>query len=469
MTSFIDKTYAIVQLRDDSFSHLKSMENLRLLLQIYFRPAFAMSEILDKGSWVFAGIAVLVVSFAFHATVNTKLKASYAIPQFYQFYNPDYIEFDESPAALEADRKHAEAAYRKALSETSKIPLVGDRFYSLFSFDSNFFSPLLSLSVFYVPAVILLVGIFGGIGASFRVVFRRDYSALATCTLMAWAAAHLPFAFLGIFISAFWILPSIYLGFWVFSGLLFGVFMVFAVRTVFGANYKTAILVVGIAWLAISLGVFVSKFVSPWLFSPFLLVFVLLYFGGFLGSELSGLGNSFRQRQNFKRFLQNATVNPNDADAHVQLGLIYLQRRQEIKAKEHFENAFAIDSEEIDANYELGKLARKSGDLQKAVDYFSTVVEQNEKHALSEIWREIGATYMEANMLDEALNALEKYVERRAVDSEGLYYLGKVYKSQNNPEKANEMFKQAIESAKTSPDFRRHELRQWSKLAEKEL
>jgi Tfp pilus assembly protein PilF len=99
----------------------------------------------------------------------------------------------------------------------------------------------------------------------------------------------------------------------------------------------------------------------------------------------------------------------------------------------------------------------------------SVVVEQNDKHALSEIWREIGATYLEANMPVEAREALEKFVGRRPVDSEGLYYLGKVYKAQNQPEKAREMFEQAIESADNAPAYRRRELKQWSKLAQKEL
>ncbi len=42
--------------------------------------------------------------------------------------------------------------------------------------------------------------------------------------------------------------------------------------------------------------------------------------------ELRGIGDSLPRKQNFKRFLHNATVNPKDADAHVQLGLLYLQR-----------------------------------------------------------------------------------------------------------------------------------------------
>jgi len=214
---------------------------------------------------------------------------------------------------------------------------------------------------------------------------------------------------------------------------------------------------------------YVFKYISPWMFSPFLIFYAVIYLGGFVGGEVRGFGNAFRQRQNFKRFLHNATVNPKDADAHVQLGLIYLQRRQEAKALEHLNKAYEIDPEEIDANYELGKIARAKGNLQEALDHFSVVVDQNDKHALSEVWREIGATYLEANMLTEARDALEKFVERRAFDSEGLYYLGKVLKAQGETERAREMFQQAVDSAKTSPDYRRRDLRYWSKLAQKEI
>ncbi|CAN5252335.1 hypothetical protein BH20ACI1_BH20ACI1_23840 [soil metagenome] len=38
-------------------------------------------------------------------------------------------------------------------------------------------------------------------------------------------------------------------------------------------------------------------------------------------------------------------------------------------------------------------------------------------------------------------------------------YFGKIYKAQNEPQKAREMFGQAVESAKSSPDYRRRELR----------
>jgi tetratricopeptide (TPR) repeat protein len=446
------------------------MDNIKLLFQLYFRPASAMSEIMDNGSWLAAVVLLFIVSTTFYLTVNAKLEATYRIREFTEFYDPYYEPVDdESGLALKTFYTNAWQEYEKAKNERPKIPLVGDTFFKFFSFEpAGFFRPLVSVSLFYVPAVILLMCIFGRLG-NFGVILQRDYGALATCSLMAWAAAHLPFAVAGALLFSQTLPPLVWFAMWLASAVLFGVLMIFAIRTVFGANYGTAILVVCIAWLSLSLGMYVFRVVSPWLFSPFLLLFVLMYFGGALSGGARGVAGTFRQRQNFKRFLHNATVNPKDADAHVQLALIYLQRRQDAKALEHLTKAFAIDETELDANYELGKLARKRGELQTALNHFAVVLEQNEKHALSEIWREVGATYMAAGMLAEAREALEKFVERRPVDSEGLYYLGKVYKTQGEPEKAREMFEQAIESAKTSPDYRRRELRYWSKLAEKEI
>ncbi len=450
------------------------MENIKFLFQLYFRPAAAMSEIIDKGSWLAAAILMLIVSFSFHYAVNSRIANSYAVStsDYYlthtNFNGADSVDGKLTSAQLGEAEFYANVDLEKEMQrERRPLPLAGKYAPYFVSFEENFFTPLISLSVFYVPFLILLMVIFGG--GNFGVILQRSYGELATCSLMAWAAAHLPFAAAGFLLGSAAVDSSVFLILWLLSVLLFGGLMIFALRTVFGTNYATAFFVVCVAPLAFSAGMYVFKFVSPWLFSPFLLFYAYMYFGGAISGGLSGASGAFRQKQNFKRFLHNATVNPRDADARIQLGLIYLQRQQHEKALQYFTEAVEIDKKEIDGNYELGKLARKNGERQQALNYFSVVLEQNDKHALSEIWREIGATYLEANMLTEACDALEKFVMRRPVDAEGLYYLGKVYKAQNEPEKAREMFEQAIESAKTSPNFRRRELRYWSKLAQKEI
>jgi tetratricopeptide (TPR) repeat protein len=444
------------------------MDNLKLLFMLYIRPVATMSELMDKGSWLLSAVFVLVVSAAFYWTINAKLQEAYIVPRFDVTAYEQFADQAETPETTKRLEELA-AEYRKRYEARPLIPLVGDRLFYFFSFEpSVFFRPLISLAFFYVPLTILLITIFAHLG-NFGVVLEKDYGTLSVCAMSAWTAAHLPFAVAGLVLNSIEINPQVYLAMWLASGLIFGVLMIFAVRVVFGASYGAAVLTIALSWLGFSLGMYVFRFISPFLCSPFLLILGYLYFGGAIAGGASGLGNSFRQRQDFKRHLHNATVNPRDADAHVQLGLIYNQRRQIEKAIEHFNKAVEIDKNEPDANYELGKIARRRGDLQRAIEYFSVVVEQNDKFALSEIWREIGATYLEAKMFDEARQALETFVARRPVDAEGLYYLGKVLQEQGETERAHEMFREAIQSVRTSPDYRRHELRQWQKLAEKEI
>jgi tetratricopeptide (TPR) repeat protein len=449
------------------------MENVKLLFQLYYRPAAAMSDIIDKGSWLFAAVAMLVVLFVFQYGVNARIAQTYQVSKFSEYlqnsnFTPDTAKSGHlTQAQLEEARHIANMDIEKELA-LKPFPVLGRNILYFVSFESFFISPLISLLLFFVPALLILSRILGTAGYA-GTNARNNYMPLSACVMMAWTAAHLPFAIAAIVLFGRPVDGSAFLLMWLISGLLFGLLAVFAVRTVLGVNYGSAIMLAAISAFAFTVGMYVFRYISPFLFSPFLIIMAIVYFGGFLRGEAAGFGNAFRQRQNFKRFLHNSTINPRDADAHVQLAIIYLQRKQDAKALEHLNKAFEIDPQEIDANYELGKFARRGKDLQKALDHFSVVVEQNDKHALSEIWREIGATYLEAGMYKEALDALETFSSRRPFDAEGLYYLGKIYKAQGETEKAREAFEQAVEAAKNSPDYRRHEIRQWGKLAQKEI
>lgn len=449
------------------------MENVKLLVQLYVRPASAMSDIIDRGSWVFAAAAMLVVLLVFQFAIHTRIMQAYGVSAFERYMQSSNFTDDTvgdgrlTEAQLEEARYIADADIDEVV-QRKPFPLLGSRILYFFSFEPLSLGPIVSLLLFFVPALLLLSRILGAAGYA-GANARNNYMPLSTCVMMAWTAAHLPFAIAGVLLASANVDAFIFVLFWAASGLLFGALTIFSVRTVLGVNYAPALMIVVIAAFAFPPGMYIFRFVSPFLFSPFLLIMAVLYFGGFLSSEARGLGNSFRQKQNFKRYLESTTVNPRDADAHVQLALIYLQRRQDSKALEHLNKAYEIDATEIDANYELGKFARRDKEYQKALDHFSVVVEQNDKHALSEIWREIGATYLEAGMAAEAENALETFISRRPFDAEGLYHLGKALKTKGETERAREMFAQAVEAAKNSPRFRRHEIAQWGRLAEKEM
>jgi tetratricopeptide (TPR) repeat protein len=233
----------------------------------------------------------------------------------------------------------------------------------------------------------------------------------------------------------------------------------------FGINYPKGLVLVAVAALSFSVQAKLFATVSPFLFSPFLLFYAFMMFRGGIGD----IGYSLRQRQNFRRSMEIATINPRDAGAHYQLGLIYQYRRQYGEAISRFEKAVQIAYDETDAHFQLGRIAREQGRLQDAVNCFSVVLEQDDKHAQSEIWREVGATYLAASMYAEAKDALAKFIDRRPYDPEGLYHYGKTLEQLGQREEAREMFARCVEAVKTMPSYRYREQRKWDKLAKEQL
>jgi tetratricopeptide (TPR) repeat protein len=446
------------------------MNNLKLLFQVYLRPGAAMSDIMDRGSWAFAVVSVLIVSAAFFLTVNTRLHSAYNVPQLSDYYQqPTADEFAKDPITATAVRDQAIAEYQAADDARLRIPVVGDAFFSYFSFEpTGIIQPMLVVSLFYIPILVLLVSAVGKIG-NYGDVIAREYGTLATCSLMAWAAAHLPFAIIGAILFNQNTDPLIYLGLWLASSLVFGVFAVFMLRTTLGVSLLTAAPLVVIATLSFSLAHIVFQYASPVFFLPLIILYAFIYFRGHVDGKFKEFKKSVVPRQNYKRLLHEIEVNPSNADAHVQLAHIYRFRHQPKKALAHLKKALETDPREIEANYEFGKMARAASDLQKALDHFAVVIEQDDTHALNEIWREIGATYLAANMFGEARKALETFKERRPFDAEGLYYLGKAIKAEGGHETAREFFEQAVESVKVSPAYRRRYIQRWGELAEKEI
>jgi len=431
-------------------------ENTKLLLGLLYRPVSSMGRIVDEGSWLYAAVIVAALSMVFHATVTSVI---------YNNVEAVYRELPPEPVS-ESDPwedEDSEAPPRPHfVYDRHPLPLVGDRGWWFVSFaPPSFFTAVLGMAVLYIPCLILLVAM-SGVNASFSVLLRRDYGPLLTCGLMAWAAAHLPFTLAGIALG-----PGVKtaLGLWAASAICFGLLMALGLRMLFGVNYGKGLVLVAVAALSFSVQAKLFATVSPFLFSPFLLFYAFMMFRGGIGD----IGYSLRQRQNFRRSMEIATINPRDAGAHYQLGLIYQYRHQYGEAISRFEKAIQIANDETDAHFQLGRIAREQGRLQDAINHFSVVLEQDDKHTQSEIWREVGATYLAASMYAEAKDALAKFIDRRPYDPEGLYHYGKTLEHLGETDEAREMFGRCVEAVKTMPSYRYREQRKWDKLARDRL
>jgi len=324
----------------------------------------------------------------------------------------------------------------------------------------SFSSPLLVLAVVYVPGILLLGKLLAGLGGGFGTSFERDYSPLLICTAMAWTAANLPLALAG------WIFPPPVLAVVAaLAYLYFAVLMFFAVRTVFGIGNGTAATMVCLSWIPLVATVIFwgpLRFLLGWVASPFFLFYAYYYLSG----EFGNLGAGLRSRQNFRRMLEAAALNPHDGEAQYQLGLIYQQRRQYTEAIQRFKNAVAIDPAETGAYFQLGRIAREQGRLKDALGYFQTVLDQDEKHNQSEILRELGAVYIAARQYQDALNELARYAERWPYDPEGLFYYGQALEGLGKVAEARAMYERAIEAVSAAPRYQRQVTARWSRLAQ---
>ena len=453
-------------------------ENTKLLLQLLYRPVSAMSRIVDEGHWLYAAIAVVILSMAYQSSVTSHIysayEAVYREVEQSQRRNPAIINQTvgrhrpPSPGNPDTDYEEegdSEADSTPYVFERHPLPIVGDRAWWFVSFAPvSFLSTVMGMAVLYVPCLILMVAISGSNG-TFGLLLRRDYGPLLTCGLMAWAAGHLPATLAGFALASPGPGAKTALGLWTFSALFFGLLMSTGLRTLFGISYQKALILVTVASLSFSVQSRLFAAISPFLFSPFLLFYAYYMFRGDIGD----IGFSLRQRQGFRRSMEAATINPRDASAHYQLGLIYQYRRQYTEALSRFQRAIEIDNDETDAHFQLGRIAREQGRLQDAINYFSTVIEQDDKHAQNEIWREVGATYLAAAMFEEAKNALETFLERRAYDPEGLYYYGETLERLGEQASAREAFSRCVEAVKTMPSYRYRENRKWDKLARDRL
>jgi tetratricopeptide (TPR) repeat protein len=246
----------------------------------------------------------------------------------------------------------------------------------------------------------------------------------------------------------------------------FAVASVLGIREVFRISTirATAISVVGLT-LALFISPLWSLLLSPILASPFLLLILFLLIRGYV----SGVLRSQRARESFKQNLEAATLNPADASAHYNLGLIHLQRGELEAARERFERAVQIDAEEIDAHYQLGRIARIQKRFTDTIKNFEQVVSRDPSHSQHEIWREVGATYIAAGQYEDARNALDRFLEHRPSDPEALYLMGRAHAGLGHRHEAASSMQACIEAVKTAPAYKYRADKRWLNEAQQFL
>lgn len=337
------------------------------------------------------------------------------------------------------------------------------------------------VALILVPILTLVANTFERRG-SFRVVLTQEYASIASMLFYALMAANIVAILIAVVLHYSGaqaqlvadmlqnsgrtslgqqltdpVIVSYYL-FLMFQRALFGVGIILAVRDAFRISTLRAIGVTGISCFAATFVAPFARYLFSGIFgSPFLLIFLFLLLRGYF-SDIIG---SHRAKAAFRQNLESATLNPADASAHYNLGLIHQNRGELDAARERFKRALEIDPEEIDASYQLGRIARQQKRYADAIQNFEHVVMRNPAHSQHEIWREVAATYIAAGQFEDARTALAQFLEHRPSDPEGLYLMGRAHAGLGDKREATSLMQACIEAVKTAPAYKYRASKRW--------
>ena len=361
---------------------------------------------------------------------------------------------------------------------------------------------VLLVALVYVPLTVLFANLFERRGG-FGLVLRQEYGAAGSTMLYALAAASLAALPLAYFDQAaglsasvresllalnetmlrvspggptdeeardVWarlatVMPRAALVILIQPLILFSLWAVVAVREVFRVAWWKAGLVVFFSALLMLPALMLLPILSALLASPFLVLLVFFLVRSYVADAQSAQ----RARASFRQNLEAATLNPADASAHYNLGLLHQQRKEFAEARTRFLRAVEIDPGETDAHYQLGRIARAEGRLGDAITHFGEAVSRDDSHAQHEVWREVGATYLAAGQFKDASDALERFLARRPSDPEALYLMGRVAAGLGDPGGAREWMQRCVEAVRTAPAYKYRADKRWLNEAQQFL
>ena len=326
---------------------------------------------------------------------------------------------------------------------------------------------VLFVAVIHVPFVIFIANLFER-RASFSLVIREEYAPVVACALLSLAVSLLvtllPALLIGwqsVRLNSATVTPYIILLF-VMPLPIFAALMALTIGISFRIGWAAAAVTTLVSFLSLLGITFFMQAATFICASPFLLILLLFL----LRDRIDDFFGSQRSRQAFKQNLEAATLNPADASAHYNLGLIYQQRGEFDAATAAFQRAVEIDPKEVDAHYQMGRIAREQGRLNEAIQSFERVVQLEPAHSQHEIWRETALVYYAAGQYRDALDMLERFLNERPSDAQARYWHGMTLDSLGRENEAIQEMQNCVETVRTAPAYKYRTDRKWLYLAQ---
>ncbi len=319
----------------------------------------------------------------------------------------------------------------------------------------NLIQTLLFFTAAYIPVLAGLCNALSGDGLGFSFT-REEYRRYISALLPVWGGLFLVSAPLQWGVPQFVEFGPVGVSFGsLMLILLFVFYTIWIVKELSYIPVTAAIAAFGLAFFTLPIFGFLMAFVFSLPLFFMIPVIIILYrrFQEYLpfGSKEADL----------RRHLQSLTTNPQDADAHYQLGLIHLQRGNFVAAKRYFGSAQEIDPQDPDYHYSMGKAYEAEQDWENALEQYEETYRINPEYGLGDIFREVGKGYLHAGERQKAMEFLNHFLQGRSSDPEGRYWLALAYRREGNVEEMIRQLELIVTEARKNPRFFRKENRKW--------
>lgn len=151
-------------------------------------------------------------------------------------------------------------------------------------------------------------------------------------------------------------------------------------------------------------------------------------------------------------FRQVIAAKPDNAEAHYNLGTLYLRKGDLTEARRFLEKATSLQPEYPEAWNNLGMIAGQQNDAEKAVQYFEKSVSQRPGYVTALL--NLGNTYRRQGKMAEAAQNLSRALDLEPENPEANYSLGMLYARQGDSSRAESLIQKAISLRPDYPDAR---------------
>ncbi|MFQ5587197.1 MAG: tetratricopeptide repeat protein [Nitrospiria bacterium] len=138
-------------------------------------------------------------------------------------------------------------------------------------------------------------------------------------------------------------------------------------------------------------------------------------------------------------------ITPDDPGVHYNIGLIYLQKKDDPAAEKAFQQVVAINPDHQDAHVRLGDLYARQGDIEQALARFEKVLAINTEGPGAQIAKSKmpvlqGRLLARHGRFEEALSVFLNALSFSGEQAELHYHIGRIYMIQKRPKEAEQAF-----------------------------